>query len=70
LKIEKANQHVLSTDEPQANKYSAKFKNLMTSMLSFNPTVNAPGKCGEHSRIARDAANQLELWALQSESTI
>jgi len=35
-------------------------------MISFNPTLNAPGKCGEQSRLAEDAARNLEVWALES----
>ncbi|XP_059483619.1 nose resistant to fluoxetine protein 6 isoform X2 [Neocloeon triangulifer] len=50
--------------EPQ-RRYSPNFQNLLHSMTSFNPTFNASGKCGEHSRIAKAAANNLELWALQ-----
>lgn len=56
----------VENDLKTSQKQSAKLQNLISSMISFNPTLNAPGKCGEHSRLARDAARNLEVWALKS----
>ncbi|XP_065345573.1 nose resistant to fluoxetine protein 6-like isoform X1 [Cloeon dipterum] len=47
------------------SRFSSQFTNIVDSLTSFNPTLNAPGKCGEYSKLAKQAAGNLELWALQ-----